>query len=196
MTKLNILQFHAESWDGRMLGCQGIHPAMAKATPNIDMLAAQGTLFQNAYCTNPICCPSRANMLSGTYTHKCESWCNFKGLEQGMWTYHHALRKTHDLLLLGKHMDHLTGGHSVMNRVADFLEPLNVAGHPVMNADTAQEYNVDPGGERQYHKGDWNIAEQAIEFIRARKPGDKPFFIYLNPGPVRATFRTNHYWLN
>lgn len=123
--RLNIIQFHAESWDGRMLGCQGLHPALAGATPNIDRLAAQGTLFRNAYCTNPICCPSRANMLSGTYTHTCESWNNFKGLEQGMWTYHHGLRASHDVLLLGKHMDHLTNGHSVMNRIADFLEPLN-----------------------------------------------------------------------
>ena len=79
----NILMIHMESWDGRMLGCQGYHPAMKEATPNIDALAALGTRFANAYCTNPICCPSRANMLSGTYTHECESWNNFKGLETG-----------------------------------------------------------------------------------------------------------------
>ncbi len=196
MVQRNIVQFHAESWDGRMLGCQGIHPAMAKATPNIDRLATQGTLFQNSYCTNPTCCPSRANMLTGAYTHNCESWSNFKGLERGMWTYHHALRQSHDVLLLGKHMDHLTGGHSVMNRVADFLEPLNTAYHPVMNADSAQEYSVDPGNEREYHKSDWKSSNQAIEFIRSRKPGDRPFFISLNPGLVHAAFRTNQFWLD
>jgi len=195
MTRHNILMFHAESWDGRMLGCQGIHPAMAGATPNIDRLAEQGTLFRNAYCTNPICCPSRANMLSGTYTHKCESWNNFKGLENGMWTYHRALRQSHDMLLLGKHMDHLTGGHSVMNRIADFLEPLNTAHYPVMNADPAQEYSIDPGRDRRYHQGDWRDADRAIEFIRSRLPNDKPFFICLNPGLVHAAFRTNQYWL-
>jgi len=196
MTKHHIIQFHAESWDGRMLGCQHIHPAMAGATPNIDKLAAEGTLFQNCYTTNPICCPSRANMLSGTYTHKCESWSNFKGLEQGMWTYHDALHNSHDVLLLGKHMDYLTGGHSIMNRIADFLEPLNTACHPVMNADEAQEYRVDPGNERQFHKADWNSVGQAIEFIRSRKAGDRPFFISLNPGLVHAAFRTNQYWLD
>jgi arylsulfatase K len=192
----NILMFHAESWDGRMLGCQDIHPAMAKATPNIDALAAEGTLFTDTYCSNAICCPSRANMLSGTYTHKNESWCNFKGLEKGMWVYHEALAATHDVVLLGKHMDYLTGTHSVMNRIADFLEPLNTAPRPVMNADSAQEYSVDPGNERRYHTRDWESADQAIDYLRNRKPGDKPFFVCLNPGLVHAAFRTNQYWLD
>ena len=26
----NILMIHMESWDGRMLGCQGLHPAMTR----------------------------------------------------------------------------------------------------------------------------------------------------------------------
>ncbi|MBT3289953.1 MAG: sulfatase-like hydrolase/transferase [Victivallales bacterium] len=196
MAQMNILMFHAESWDGRMLGCQGIHPALAEATPNIDRLAANGTLFENAYCTNPICCPSRANMLSGTYTHRCESWNNFKGLERGMWTYHQAVAATHDTLLLGKHMDHLTGTHSVMNRIADFLEPLNTVPRPVMNADSAQEYSVSPGTDRRCHTRDWQSADRAIEFIKSRGDSEKPFFICLNPGLVHAAFRTNEYWLN
>ncbi len=191
----NILMFHAESWNGRMLGCQGLHPAMANATPNIDALVKRGTLFENAYCTNPICCPSRANMLSGTYTHKCESWNNFKGLERGMWTYHEGLQQTHDVLLLGKHMDYLTGGHSVMNRVADFLEPLNTECKPVMNHDPAQEFGIDAGTERRFHKHDWQNADRAIDFIRSRQDSDKPFFVCLNPGLVHAAFLTNQHWL-
>jgi arylsulfatase K len=195
MTVRNIIHFHSESWDGRMLGCQGAHPAMANATPSIDALARRGTLFKNAYCNDPICCPSRASMLSGTYVHKCEAWNNFKGLETGMWTYSQALKKTHQVLLLGKHGDHLTGHHSVMNRVADLIEPLNSAQHPVMECDDAQEYSVDPGRDRRFHVKDWLSADKAIELIRSWRPGDKPFFIVLNPSLVHAAFRTNEYWL-
>ena len=36
--KQNILMINMESWDGRMLGCQGFHPAMENATPNINAL--------------------------------------------------------------------------------------------------------------------------------------------------------------
>ena len=65
-----------------MPGCAG-HPALRHATPNIGRLAESGTFFENAYCSHPICCPSRANMWSGRYTHDCESWNNYKGLEPG-----------------------------------------------------------------------------------------------------------------
>lgn len=195
----NILMIHMESWDGRMLGCQGNHPAMAQATPNLDALARRGTRFANAYCTNPICCPSRANMLSGTYTHECESWNNFKGLETGMWTYDRGLRATHDVRLLGKHDDHLTGHHSVMNRVADMLEALNTAARPVMECDPAQDIRVAPNRERRCHARDWQMADEAAAFLRQKAaetgPRQRPFFLCLNPGLVHAAFHTNEHWL-
>ena len=38
-------------------------------TPNIDQLAASGMLFQNSFCTNSICGPSRAVILTGKFSH-------------------------------------------------------------------------------------------------------------------------------
>ena len=39
-------------------------------TPNIDRLADQGMLFVNSFCTNSICGPSRAVILTGKHSHK------------------------------------------------------------------------------------------------------------------------------
>ena len=38
-------------------------------TPNIDRLAEEGMLFENAFVTNSICAPSRATILTGQYGH-------------------------------------------------------------------------------------------------------------------------------
>jgi arylsulfatase A-like enzyme len=39
------------------------------STPNLDRLAAGGMRFDHCYCTNSICAPSRATILTGTYNH-------------------------------------------------------------------------------------------------------------------------------
>ena len=44
-------------------GVLGGHPDVL--TPNIDRLAGRGILFNQAYCTSPICGPSRASILTG-----------------------------------------------------------------------------------------------------------------------------------
>jgi len=39
-------------------------------TPNIDRIAKEGMLFENCFCSNSICVPSRATILTGKYGHK------------------------------------------------------------------------------------------------------------------------------
>ncbi|WP_298287460.1 sulfatase [Lutibacter sp.] len=39
-------------------------------TPNITQLANEGVVLNNAFCTNSICVPSRATILTGQYSHK------------------------------------------------------------------------------------------------------------------------------
>jgi arylsulfatase A-like enzyme len=38
-------------------------------TPNLDRIANEGMRFDNCFCTNSICTPSRATILTGTYNH-------------------------------------------------------------------------------------------------------------------------------
>jgi len=48
------------------LGCYGHRETLS---PNIDRLAAEGTLFQRAYCQVPVCGPSRISVMTGIRTN-------------------------------------------------------------------------------------------------------------------------------
>lgn len=59
----NILWLSAEDMSPH-LGCYGDKHAR---TPNIDRLAAEGILYENAFSTAPVCAPSRSAIITGVY---------------------------------------------------------------------------------------------------------------------------------
>lgn len=69
----NILLIMSDQHKPRCLSVDG--DPFAK-TPNLDALARSGLRFNSAYCTNPVCTPSRASLLTGLYTHHHKTWDN------------------------------------------------------------------------------------------------------------------------
>lgn len=62
--KMNIVFLLADDLRWNSLHCTGTEFLV---TPNIDRIAEQGTVFKNARVTTPICCVSRASLLTGQY---------------------------------------------------------------------------------------------------------------------------------
>ena len=62
--KMNVIFFITDAQRADYLSCYG-NPIIK--TPNIDRLANEGIRFTNHICTNPICMPNRATMLTGLY---------------------------------------------------------------------------------------------------------------------------------
>ena len=65
----NILFIMSDDHTSQAFGCYGSRLAKLNPTPTIDRLAREGMLFENAFCTNSICTPSRACILTGQYPH-------------------------------------------------------------------------------------------------------------------------------
>ncbi|KYJ97039.1 sulfatase [Microbacterium sp. CH1] len=47
----------------------GAYGSVVNATPRIDEIADSGVRIDNCFCTNALCTPSRASILTGTYSH-------------------------------------------------------------------------------------------------------------------------------
>lgn len=191
--KRNVIFFHAESLDGRLLGTPG-HPALQDATPNIHRIAGQGMLLPNAYASHPICCPSRANMWSGRYTHNCESWNNFKGLEPGMWSLLDELPETHNTAVFGKR-DYRSGEHTIQARVSAWLGATGIH-RPSYSFDNAQRFEIEDNVKRRCKEIDWQHIDEAVAFLEdQRNEGERNFFLNISSELVHSPFITNKYWI-
>ena len=75
---MNVLWICTDQQRFDTLGCYGNEYV---STPNLDKLAEKGVLFENAYCQNPTCTPSRASFLT---VDTLEPRCRQNGQEMPM----------------------------------------------------------------------------------------------------------------
>jgi arylsulfatase A-like enzyme len=62
----NILFIMSDDHASHAMSCYG---SRINRTPHLDRIAEGGMRFDNCFCTNSICTPSRATILTGTYNH-------------------------------------------------------------------------------------------------------------------------------
>lgn len=162
------------------------------ATPNMDELAASGTLFKNTYCTNPVCVCSRASMLSGQYTFHCHAWNNYKGIPANSETLFTSLaRAGYRMGFFGK-TDYVSGQHTQRARVSAWLRSAKIRkpqydmGAPIVNEDE----------NRRCHERDWKKIDDALSFLNANKDGEHPFFLYVSVDVPHPRCVTNKRYLS
>ncbi|MGQ7786423.1 choline-sulfatase [Nesterenkonia sp. K-15-9-6] len=85
----NIVVIQADQMAAQALGAYGDEAAK---TPHIDALAAEGAIFDRAYCNTPLCAPSRASMMTGTMPSELGCFDNGDDFASSEPTFAHHLR--------------------------------------------------------------------------------------------------------
>ena len=97
-------------------------------TPHLDRIATGGMRFDAAFCTNSICAPSRAAILTGTYNHVNGVTTLDTPLDNSLWTFPKALQSGgYQTWLYGKW--HLGHGPNVDPAGFDYWRVLPGQGH-------------------------------------------------------------------
>jgi len=180
--------------DGRIMGCMG-HPAMVKATPNLDRLADRGILFSNTYANSPLCVPSRASIWSGMYVYKCKAWNNFKGLEEGTPTFEDRLKEAGYILKIIGKTDYLSGHHTERARVSAWTRtPNRTLLRPTHMVEAPK---IIPGKVERVHERDWMNVDEAVKWLKDEAAStDKPFMLYLGLNAPHPPYRTSDEYFN
>ncbi len=143
-------------------------------TPNMDRMAKEGMVFNNAFCTTSLCSPSRASFVTGQYAHKHGVKNNITPWNNKNVTVLELLKKGgYKTAFIGKW--HMPGHFPKLRGVDRFIS---------FTAKTGQGQYFDcpliiDGVETQ-RKGKYigeDLTDFAIEFINKEK--DNPFCLYL-----------------
>lgn len=103
--KPNIIYIMADDLTTQAISSYGSIFTEIAPTPNIDKLASNGVSFQNAICTNAICGPSRASILTGNYSNINNYYKNESGgrFDESKWTFPQEFQKNgYQTALFGK----------------------------------------------------------------------------------------------
>jgi N-sulfoglucosamine sulfohydrolase len=155
-SKKNILLVIADDL-GKSLGCYG---ETSIRTPNIDRLAAGGTLFDNAFTSTASCSGSRSVIYTGLHTH-----------ENGQYGLNHS---NHHFMTF----DHIETAPKLLQ---DRGYRTGIIGKIHVGPDHVYPWEVRV--ESPSRDVDW-IAEQAASFFHASKEDGRPFFLtvaYMDP---------------
>jgi arylsulfatase A-like enzyme len=177
----NVLILMPDQLRAQALGCMGNPDA---ATPNLDRLAREGVLFRNAFANTPVCCPARADILTGKYAHRNGMVANDLRLRESETTLAELLAAAgYRTGFIGKW--HLDGG----KRLPGFVPPgprrqgfqfwaANECSHAHFDTQYFRD-GPEPIPVRRFEPEAW--ADLAVEFLRAER--GRPFFLMVAMGP-------------
>lgn len=143
-------------------------------TPNIDRIAKEGAIFEQSYCTNSICGPSRAAILTGKHSHKNGVYGNGSFLDTTQFMFPRTLKENgYQSILFGKW--HLNSNPS------DQFDEWKILMGAGRQGFYYNPYFITHEGKKVEEKGYSTdiIAGDAISWMKNKRKTDKPFFMMV-----------------
>jgi N-acetylglucosamine-6-sulfatase len=161
------------------------------------LLEKQGVKFTNAWVTRSLCCPSRATILRGQYTHNHKVWTNVSP-SGGFWRfYDRGLENStiatwlddagYDTVLIGKYLNPYGLDRDSNNSPTTYVPPgwdrwyawKGTYRHTHIKYDMIENGRIVTYYRFETHDTDLH-AQTAERFIR-QTAGGAPFFMHLSP---------------
>ncbi len=162
----NIIYIMSDDHASHALSCYG---SKINKTPNLDRIATEGMRFTNAFCTNSICAPCRAVVLTGKYSHVngiTDNVARFDGSQQ---TFPKLLQQAgYETAMVGKwHLKTDPTGFDYWNVLPGqgrYYNPVTIE-----------------MGQRKQHTGYVTdiITDQCLSWLKGRR-SDKPFCLMFH----------------
>lgn len=157
----SVLLLIADDWSP-LAGCWG-SPVIR--TPHVDALARRATRFTHAFCTSPSCAASRANILTGHYSHT-----------HGQYGHSHSIHNFHT----HASMPSLPKTLAAAGYATGIIGKLHVQPRSVYP--WTHDLQRVPGGERNVPQ----MAALAAQFLA--QVGDRPFYLHMGFGDPHRDF--------
>lgn len=198
----NILWVCTDQQRQDTLGCYG---NTFVSTPNLDAMAADSALFENAFCQSPVCTPSRGSFLTGRYPITSRTRQNGSNIPDSEVLVTKILRDAGYVCGLSGKL-HLSacnpksGCTEMEPRIDDGYEQFHWSHDTAALWGLHNEYFrwlqetfqttysakarkdskwVQDGMPEEQHQTTW-CAEKAIDFIEAQATGGKPWLFSVN----------------
>lgn len=178
----NIVLIFTDNQQAETLACYGnseIH------TPNLDRLADQSMVFDNAFCPNAFCSPCRASVLTGLLPsqHGVHSWIDDRNMDEWPENWHalDGLRTLPKTLQSAGYKTALSGKY----HLGEPTNPMDGFDYWCTMADghvrSFYRNRITENGETFDHEGhtvDF-FTQKGISFMEEQAAMDQPFFLYL-----------------
>ena len=172
----------------------------ASKTPNLDALVEEGVSFENAYCQNPVCVPSRCSFLTGLYPHTTgHRTMHYLQDEDEPNILKEMKKNGYEVIWIGRN-DVIPGNKLKTEYCDEYYDGM----HPENTRDEIKPVSFSHGTDIKitqemindgslysfymgklkdsegYGKTDWNCVQSALDYLERKKESDddRPFFVY------------------